>query len=77
MNTKTRKAPATTTESNPVRYDAYAVRDYQQDGQPRAEWSRIGVAFPHKDGQGFKIVLNSLPCDGKIVVRIHQPTVAE
>ena len=32
-------------------------------------WLNIGVAFPHKDGSGFNIVLQALPLDGKIVCR--------
>ena len=29
----------------------------------------IGLAFPHKDDNGFNIVLQALPLDGKIVCR--------
>ncbi len=32
-------------------------------------WLNIGLAFPHKDGKGFNIVLQALPLDGKIVCR--------
>ena len=32
-------------------------------------WLNIGLAFPHKDGNGFNIVLQALPLDGKIVCR--------
>jgi hypothetical protein len=32
-------------------------------------WLNIGLAFPHKDGSGFNIVLQALPLDGKIVCR--------
>jgi hypothetical protein len=32
-------------------------------------WLNIGFAFPHKDGNGFNIVLQALPLDGKIVCR--------
>jgi hypothetical protein len=32
-------------------------------------WLNIGLAFPHKDGGGFNIVLQALPLDGKIVCR--------
>ena len=34
-----------------------------------AFWLHIGMAFPHKRGTGFNIVLNALPLDGKLVVR--------
>jgi hypothetical protein len=32
-------------------------------------WLNIGLAFPHKDSNGFNIVLQALPLDGKIVCR--------
>ena len=32
-------------------------------------WLNLGLAFPHKDGKGFNIILQALPIDGKIVCR--------
>jgi hypothetical protein len=32
-------------------------------------WLNVGLAFPHRDGKGFNIVLQALPLDGKIVCR--------
>jgi hypothetical protein len=32
-------------------------------------WLNIGLAFPHKDGSGFNVILQALPLDGKIVCR--------
>ena len=32
-------------------------------------WLDIGVAFPHKDGRGFTVMLQAIPLDGKIVCR--------
>jgi hypothetical protein len=32
-------------------------------------WLNLGLAFPHKDGAGFNIILQAFPLDGKIVVR--------
>ena len=32
-------------------------------------WLNIGLAFAHKDGQGFNIVLQAQPLDGKLVCR--------
>ena len=40
----------------------------QREGQDDY-WLNIGLAFPHKDGSGFNIVLQALPLDGKIVCR--------
>ena len=32
-------------------------------------WLAIGAAFMHQDGEGYNIVLQALPIDGKIVLR--------
>jgi hypothetical protein len=32
-------------------------------------WLNIGLVFPHKDGDGFNLILQALPLDGKIVCR--------
>ena len=32
-------------------------------------WLAIGAAFAHQDGDGFNIVLQALPIDGKVVLR--------
>ena len=40
----------------------------KRDGQDDY-WLNIGLAFPHKDGKGFNIVLQAFPLDGKIVCR--------
>jgi len=32
-------------------------------------WLEIGFVFPHKDGDGFNLMLQALPFDGKIVCR--------
>ena len=45
---------------------AYSV--IKREGQDDY-WLNIGLAFPHKDGSGFNIVLQALPLDGKIVCR--------
>jgi hypothetical protein len=33
-------------------------------------WLSIGAAFMHQDGDGYNIVLQALPIDGKIVLRL-------
>jgi hypothetical protein len=38
-------------------------------GGQKSYWTRIGIAFAHKDNKGFNIVLESLPIDGKITIR--------
>jgi hypothetical protein len=33
-------------------------------------WLAIGAAFMHQDGDGYNVVLQALPIDGKIVLRL-------
>jgi hypothetical protein len=54
------REPATPT------YRAYSV--IKRDGQDDY-WLNLGLAFPHKDGGGFNIILQAFPLDGKIVCR--------
>lgn len=54
------------------RFDAFTVREYEQNGEKKSDWTRIGVAFPHSDGKGFKVVLQALPVDGVVVLRTHE-----
>jgi hypothetical protein len=37
-------------------------------------WTKIGAAFPHKEGQGFSIELQAFPVDGRLVVLPPDPT---
>lgn len=43
-----------------------------KDGK-KAQWVEIGAAWLHKDGKGFDIVLDALPCDGRVVLRLNVP----
>ena len=45
---------------------AYSV--IRREGQDDF-WLNLGLAFPHKDGKGFNVVLQAFPLDGKIVLR--------
>lgn len=48
---------------------AYTVREFDgADGKKARAWTRIGVAFPHKDGTGFNVEVHSFPLDGRIVL---------
>lgn len=47
---------------------AYHVRD---GGEGRKGfWTRIGSAWPHKDGNGFNIQIDTVPLDGRITLRV-------
>ena len=55
----------TQTTGNAPTHIAYQVKE----GKLGSYWTRIGVAFAHKDGNGFSILLESVPLDGKISLR--------
>ena len=59
-----------TTEPNAHQHlYAYSVREFDgADGKKARSWTRIGVAFPHKDGTGFNVEVHSFPLDGRIVL---------
>ena len=47
-------------------HQAYTV--VKREGQDDY-WLNIGAAFMHQDGDGFNIMLQALPINGKIVLR--------
>ncbi|WP_297919586.1 hypothetical protein [Metallibacterium sp.] len=54
------------------RMDAFTVREFETAGEKRRDWTRIGVAFQHKDGKGYSLILQALPVDGKVELRLHE-----
>jgi hypothetical protein len=57
---------ATSTGNAPT-FIAYQVRD--RDGS-KGFFTRIGAAWPHKDGKGFNIQIDAVPLDGRITLRV-------
>jgi hypothetical protein len=56
------------------RYDVFVVENFtDKNDQEQARWTRIGVAFPHKDGKGLNVECKAIPIDGKFVIRLHEP----
>ena len=54
-------------------HTAYSVREYQKNGQKESDWTRIGVAWAHRDGDGFDIILEALPINGRVALRKSKP----
>ncbi len=48
-------------------YRAYTV--IKREGQ-NDFWVPIGAAFQHQDGDGFTVMLQALPLDGRVVLRL-------
>ena len=59
----------TNNNSNAPSHIAYQVRD--RDNQ-KGVWTRIGSAWPHKDGKGFNIQIEAVPLDGRISLRVYE-----
>ncbi len=48
----------------------YHVKDIENNDDSRSIWTKIGAAWPHKDGKGWNITLDGLlPLDGRLVMR--------
>ncbi len=59
-----------TTNTSPSKsptHVAYQVRDSKNG---KAFWTRIGSAWPHADGNGFNIQIDTVPLDGRISLRV-------
>jgi len=48
--------------------NVFTVEEYENNGKTGKKWTKIGVAFPHKENTGFSIELNAFPIDGRLVV---------
>jgi hypothetical protein len=57
----------TTATSKAPSHAVYQVRD--REGQ-KGIFTRIGAAWPHKDGKGFNLQIESVPLDGRITLRV-------
>jgi len=52
---------------------AYVVREFERDGKKDARWLKVGVAWLHKDSEGFNVVIEEgLSVSGKMVVRVNK-----
>ena len=61
--TDTKTQPASKAPS----HVAYHVRN-REGGE--GFWTRIGSAWPHTDGNGFNIQIETVPLDGRITLRV-------
>jgi hypothetical protein len=65
----TEKTESTTSKA--PSHIVYQVRD-REGG--KGFFTRIGAAWPHKDGKGFNIQIESVPLDGRITLRVASET---
>ena len=50
-------------------YRAYTV--IKREGKDDY-WLNLGIVFAHEDGEGFNLLLQAMPLDGKIVLRRYK-----
>ena len=48
-------------------------KDVAEGEEPDAFWTRVGSAWPHKDGKGLNLVLSALLINGRLVLREYTP----
>jgi hypothetical protein len=56
----------------PTHFNVFIVEEYdaptKDDKAHKARsWTKVGAAFPHKEGTGFNIELKALPVNGRLV----------
>jgi hypothetical protein len=57
----------------PTYMNVFTVEEYESNGKAGKRWTKIGAAFPHKEGSGFSIELKAFPLDGRLVVLPPDP----
>jgi hypothetical protein len=60
--------PAAAPTTTPTHLNVFTVEEYEANGKTQKRWTRIGTAFPHKEGPGFNIELRAFPMDGRLVI---------
>jgi hypothetical protein len=64
-----RKTTAQTSEPKAPAFQAWHVTDNGDKGF----WTKVGAAWPHRDGKGLSLQLDVLPMNGRIVLRQPLP----
>lgn len=66
MNDETPRKPKSEGKVKPYML-GYTVSSEKDGG--KAYWSKIAIAWAHKDGHGYNVQMDALPVDGKLVLR--------
>ena len=67
-NQQTARTTAPAEATAPTYLNVFTVEEFESNGKTQKKWTRIGAAFPHKEGPGFSIELRAFPVDGRLVV---------
>jgi hypothetical protein len=54
-------------KSNQPQFLAFSIKDSEQS--ENGYWTRIGAAFAHQNGDGYTLILDWVPLDGKVILR--------
>jgi len=56
-------------------YEVTAIREYEHNGETKKSYTRLGVAFPFKDKDGFTVRLDAMPApqDGTYTMMLFPP----
>ena len=49
-------------------FNVFTVKSAPDGSDRKAKWIEIGAAFRHQQGDGYNIVLDALPIDGRLVL---------
>ena len=60
------------TSNTLTHFNVFIVEEYdaptkEDQGHKARSWTKVGAAFPHKEGAGFNIELEALPVNGRLV----------
>lgn len=61
-----RKKTENTQAQNAPKYLAWHVIEKGE----KSYWNKVGAAWPHKDGKGYTLQLETCPINGRIVLRL-------
>lgn len=68
MATQAQSAPSTTTGETFVKAPDLIAWHVTQKGK-KSYWNKIGASWTHKDGKGMTLQLETVPINGRIVLR--------
>lgn len=61
------------TETKSGKHPTHTIYKVVGDGED-GKWTKVGVGFTHKDGQGLALVFDGIPTEGRIAVRKKRST---
>lgn len=64
-----RTSTAASTELKTPTFQAWHVTNKGDD----SFWTKVGAAWPHRDGKGLSLILSVIPMNGHIVLREQLP----